>query len=388
MVNASGVLGVVVAAMTLVGGAVLASVHHALAQVGLVVVLTALGWGVTRRLAMAAAHPYPRVAGTLGAATMVPVVALASWRQLEAPLGGRGAMDGLDLCVALLAVAAVATGTWTIAARVRRPRGLLSLAVALALAASATGVGAYLSRPSATAYLGSSSPLDAWRSGPFGFEERRDRHAAVAVGGACVGAGCAAHLRVGDRIASLPARFPRGVDLSVARAPGSDTLVVRADGAAVALFDDTMHRQEASVAALGARVSPPLGHVLLAMLALAGTLVLSLRRRRLARRGRAIENAREAWVDDRGRIDDQRGIPHDTDLPPGPALVLTEAALSLPYRGRPLAPARVEAGDRAAARAQLHEQLLITEALALSWCITLCTPILCSTLRSLAAAGS
>jgi hypothetical protein len=363
-----------------------------------VLVVLALAFAYLTSLSANALGRRGRMAAALALVGFAPVLGHFALRTLQTPLFAqpvRGAAEATSgVLVALLCMSAAGAAAWWWATRRRAPRGPWLHAGALA-AVGACGAlvacAAFDARrlPAPETYT-DSLPLVASLPGEESreaFSEVRPRAyeldaKAFALGRSCIAGKCFVHVRRSDHVRGLGPRVDQSADLSLHLDDEAETIVLVADGRAVAVASSALDRWDWSVpspASIAARVSPPRSFIALAVVALLGALLGLSWRRRLTQRLELVSAGRGGVIDAFGWAHPDDGTPpHRVGrlVEAGPVVLLGKHPRASAYRGgRRDERVPIERGPRRAVMAQLRLAAATADAAICGWVLALSAPL-------------
>ena len=371
-----------------------------------VLVVLALAYSYLSSLSANALGARGRMAAALALVGFAPVLGHAALRTLQTPLFAqpvRGAAEATSgVLVALLCLSAGGAAAWWWATRRRAPRGRLLHGFALA-AVAACGVlvscAVWDARrlPSPETYA---ATLPMVASLPAGepvatFSEvrpsaRQVNEQGFALGRTCIAGKCFVHVRRGDHVRGLGPRLAQTAALQLHHDPTARTLVLVADGAAVAATPASLDRFEWDVPSpltIAAYVSPPRSFIALAAVALLGAIFALFYRRRLTHHLALVAAGRPSVIDAYGWAHPDDGAPPrrvGRHVEEGPVVLLGEGAEPTPYRGESDRQRYdIQRGPRRAVMARLRLAVATADAAVCGWVIALTAPLAVAVLLGL-----
>lgn len=371
-----------------------------------VLVVLALAYSYLSSLSANALGARGRMAAALALVGFAPVLGHAALRTLQTPLFAqpvRGAAEATSgVLVALLCLSTAGAAAWWWATRRRAPRGRVLHVTALTavVACSALLLCAVVDArrmPSPETYT-TSLPVVASLPGAepvASFSEVRPQPHEIndqgfALGRTCVGGRCFVHVRGGDRVRGIGPRIEQQASLQLLRDEAAKSLVLVADGQAVAATAETLDRWDWSVpspASIAARVSPPRSFIGLAVVALLGAFLALSWRRRLSQRLELVADGRSGFIDAFGWAHPDDGSPprrvgrsHDE----GPVVFMGRSPRASAYRGdHQEHRITIEPGPRRAVMAHLRLAVATADAAICGWVLALSAPLAVAVLLGL-----
>jgi hypothetical protein len=372
-----------------------------------VLVVLGLAYLYLKSLSASTLGPRGRLAAALALVGFAPVIGHAAERSLMLPLLSGSAPAMVDavgvVLVALLCLSTASAVAWWWASRRRAPRGRFVHYLALASVASCAGLVACAAAdashtPPPETYAESLpvvATLDVAMNSQ-GFSEVRPARGDVsssgyAIGRTCLTGRCFAHVRHFDRVQPIGPLLPQGAALALHHDELAGSVVLAADGKAVATMNASLAGWDwvvPSPAALAAQLSPPRSFIALAVIALLGAVLVLAWRRRLSARLSSVSQGRVGVVDESGWAHLDDGTPPwriQGDVACGPVVMVEEAfAPAAAYRGaRRERRVVIHRGPRRAAIARLRLAVATADAAVCSWVIALSAPLIVAALVGL-----
>lgn len=371
-----------------------------------VLVVLALAYRYLSSLSANALGARGRMAAALALVGFAPVLGHAALRTLQTPLFGqpvRGAAEATSgVLVALLCLSAGGAAAWWWATRRRAPRGRVLHVCALA-AVAACGVlvscavwdarrmpapETYTASLPLVATLPPGEPIAAFT------EVRPTAHQVnelgFALGRTCITGKCFVHVRRGEHVRGLGPRLAQTAALQLHHDETARTLVLVADGEAVAATAASLDRFEWSVPSpltIAAHVSPPRSFIALAAVALLGAFFALGWRRRLSHHLELVSAGRASVIDAYGWAHPDDGAPPrhvGREVEEGPVVLLTSGAEPTPYRGaRDRRRYAIQRGPRRAVMARLRLAVATADAAVCGWVLALTAPLAVAVLLGL-----
>ena len=362
-----------------------------------VLVVLALAYSYLSSLSASALGARGRMAAALALVGFAPVLGHAALRTLQTPLFGqpvRGAAEATSgVLVALLCLSAAGAAAWWWATRRRAPRGRVMHGVALA-AVAACGALVFCAMwdarrmPSPETYTASLPMVASLPPGEpvSSFSEVRPRASEVnelgfALGRTCIGRKCFVHVRHREHVRGLGPRLDQTAELRLHHDQTAHTLVLVADGEAVAATAASLDRFEWSVPSplsIAEHVSPPRSFIALAAIALLGAFLALFWRRRLSHHLELVAAGRAGVIDAHGWAHPDDGAPArrvGREHEEGPVVMLGGRAEPSPYRGARDRRYDILRGPRRAVMARLRLAVATADAAVCGWVLALSAPL-------------